>query len=118
MRCPTPSPALPIIPCCPAWIRRPRRSGRSSRSPLSSAARDSLPPICLFGAGHVGKAIVQALAPLPLRLVWIDSRADEFPETIPDGVTRLVAADPLACAALAEPGSGFLILTHEHALDF
>jgi len=117
---------LPLGPaigqCCGGHVRlrleRADAGVLAELERLERAERDGLPPIYLFGAGHVGKAIVQALAPLPLRLIWIDSRADEFPETIPDGVTRLVAADPLACAALAEPGSGFLILTHEHALDF
>jgi xanthine dehydrogenase accessory protein XdhC len=77
-----------------------------------------LPAVYLFGAGHVGKAVAQALAPLPLRLTWIDSRAEEFPDSIPDGVTRLVAADPVARVKIAEPGAGFLVLTHDHALDF
>ena len=85
---------------------------------LECAERASMTPIHLFGAGHVGKAIVQALAPLPLRLIWIDSRAEEFPDALPDGVTRLIAADPVACVATAEPGAAFLILTHDHALDF
>jgi xanthine dehydrogenase accessory protein XdhC len=78
----------------------------------------SLPAIYLFGAGHVGKAIAQALAPLPLRLTWVDSREDEFPETVPFPVTKIVAADPVAQVKFAEPGAGFLVLTHDHALDF
>jgi xanthine dehydrogenase accessory protein XdhC len=85
---------------------------------LEGAERDGLPAICLFGAGHVGKAIAQALAPLPLRLTWIDSRAEEFPGTIPEGVVQAIAADPLPFVAQAEPGTCFLILTHDHALDF
>jgi xanthine dehydrogenase accessory protein XdhC len=85
---------------------------------LELAERDRLPVTYLFGAGHVGKAIAQALAPLPLRLIWIDSRADEFPASLPDGVVRLVSADPVARLRAAEAGSGFLILTHDHALDF
>jgi xanthine dehydrogenase accessory protein XdhC len=78
----------------------------------------SLPAIYLFGAGHVGKAIAYSLAPLPLRLVWVDSRAEEFPETLPAGVTKIVAADPVGRVRAAEAGSYFLILTHSHALDF
>jgi xanthine dehydrogenase accessory factor len=117
---------LPLGPaigqCCGGHVRlRLERADAGVLAELERlewAERASLPPIHLFGAGHVGKAIVQALAPLPLRLIWIDSRADEFPQTIPDGVTRQVTADPLASVPLARPGAGFLILTHEHALDF
>ena len=78
----------------------------------------SLPAIYLFGAGHVGKAIAYTLAPLPLRLIWVDSREDEFPETVSPSVTKIVAADPITEVKIAEPGAGFLILTHDHALDF
>jgi xanthine dehydrogenase accessory protein XdhC len=117
---------LPLGPaigqCCGGHVRlrleRADEAALAELEQLEHAERDGLPAIYLFGAGHVGKAIVQALAPLPLRLTWIDSRANEFPKTIPEGVTRMVAADPLACVALAGPGTSFLILTHEHALDF
>jgi xanthine dehydrogenase accessory factor len=78
----------------------------------------SLPAVYLFGAGHVGKAIAYAFAPLPLRLIWVDSRAEEFPETIPLSVTKIIAADPVGRVRTAEVGSYFLILTHSHALDF
>ena len=117
---------LPLGPaigqCCGGHVGlRLERAGASTLAELERAERaerNSLTPIFLFGAGHVGKAIAQALAPLPLRITWIDSRADEFPEAIPDGVTRLVSADLVCHVAMAEPGTSFLILTHDHALDF
>lgn len=85
---------------------------------LEQDERAGLPGVYLFGAGHVGKAITHALAPLPMRLTWIDSRAEEFPERIPDGVVRMVSADPVARLRDAEAGASVLILTHSHALDF
>lgn len=117
---------LPLGPaigqCCGGHVRlRLERAGAAVLAELERverAERAGLAAVYLFGAGHVGKAIVQALAPLPLRLIWIDSRAGEFPDSIPGGVTRLVTTDPAACVALAEPRAGFLILTHDHALDF
>jgi xanthine dehydrogenase accessory protein XdhC len=117
---------LPLGPaigqCCGGHVGlRLERADADTLAELESserAERDNLPAVCLFGAGHVGKAIAQALAPLPLRLTWIDSRAEEFPQNIPDSVTQAVAADPLHYVARAEPGTCFLILTHDHALDF
>ncbi|HYH38214.1 MAG TPA: xanthine dehydrogenase accessory protein XdhC [Azospirillum sp.] len=76
------------------------------------------PAVLLFGAGHVGKAIAAALAPLPLAVRWIDERAHEFPDPVPPGVERVVSANALDHVAAAPPGSGYLILTHSHALDF
>jgi xanthine dehydrogenase accessory protein XdhC len=85
---------------------------------LEQNEREALPGIYLFGAGHVGKAIANALAPLPMRLVWVDSRAEEFPDPMPNGVVRLVSSDPVARLRDAEAGASILILTHSHALDF
>src|SRR5208282_1287982 len=44
--------------------------------PLAEAERGSAPgrAVYLFGAGHVGRALALALAPLPFQLRWIDSR--------------------------------------------
>ena len=54
----------------------------------------------IYGAGHVGRALVSVLAPLPdVTITWVDTAADRFPE-IPAGVTQLVAAN-LAIPALA-----------------
>ncbi len=46
--------------------------------------------IAVFGAGHVGRALVPLLASLPCRVRWIDSREHEFPALLPDGVEKVV----------------------------
>ena len=74
-------------------------------------------PVFLFGAGHVGRALVLALAPLPFATRWIDSRHHEFPTAFPPNVTPVSAVDPVGeLAGLPDPGL-VLILTHSHALD-
>ncbi len=85
---------------------------------LETEERAAFPSVYLFGAGHTGKAIARALALLPLRLTWVDSRAGEFPETIPDGVATVIANRPADLIAEAGPNASFLVLTHSHALDF
>lgn len=87
----------------------------AERERVAAAAR---PTLLLFGAGHVGKAMAAAFAPLPVRLLWIDGRAGEFPEAIPPGVERIVTDHPLDHVAAAPAGAGYLVLTHSHALDF
>ncbi|CAO3436985.1 xanthine dehydrogenase accessory protein XdhC [Azospirillum doebereinerae] len=87
----------------------------AEREWAEAAAR---PTLLLFGAGHVGRAMAAALAPLPLRLLWLDERAQEFPATIPPGVERIVTGSPLDHVAAAPAGAGYLVLTHSHALDF
>ena len=72
----------------------------------------------LYGAGHVGRAIVRLLATLPCHVQWIDERESEFPpEALPPHIQR-VCVDPVqAEVAVAPPGAHYLVLTHSHALD-
>jgi xanthine dehydrogenase accessory factor len=73
--------------------------------------------LVLFGAGHVGAAIVRALAELPCRVTWVDEREDLFPEHLPANVTVEATDTPETLAEGAAPGASFLVMTHSHALD-
>ncbi len=79
---------------------------------------DAPTPLLLFGAGHVGRALVLALAPLPFAVRWIDSRADQFPSHVPQNVTMAYA--PAGDREIAEAPSDAMIavMTHSHPLDF
>ncbi len=73
--------------------------------------------VMLFGAGHVGAAVVRALAHLPCTLTWVDEREDMFPPDVPDNV-RIEATDaPEDVVASAPDGASYLVMTHSHALD-
>lgn len=72
----------------------------------------------IWGAGHVGRALVSVLAPLPgLAICWADSGAERFPAAIPPGVTPMIAANPAELVALAPRDAHHLVLTYSHALD-
>ena len=73
--------------------------------------------LTLFGAGHVGRAIVKAMANLPVRIRWVDSREDEFPADLSDKVELICTDSPEAEVGAAQPGAYFLVMTHEHGLD-
>ena len=96
----------------------PPRRERAELEVAEAAAAAALPTVLLFGAGHVGRALAAALAPLPLRLRWIDGRADEFPAAPPAGVEVVVTDRPLAEIEQAPAGSAAFVLTHSHSLDF
>jgi xanthine dehydrogenase accessory factor len=73
--------------------------------------------VMLFGAGHVGAAVMRALAPLPCTITWVDEREDMFPAGLPDNV-RIEATDaPEDLVASAPGGASYLVMTHSHALD-
>jgi xanthine dehydrogenase accessory factor len=73
--------------------------------------------IVLFGAGHVGRALVLALAPLPVEVLWIDPRTDAFPTAVPANVRAVHSAVPAAELPRAGDGAFVLVMTHSHALD-
>ena len=62
------------------------------------------PSVLVFGAGHTGRALVEALAPLPLRVTLIDDR-DGVMDGLPAAVTCIRMADPVAAVATAPPGA-------------
>ncbi|MGH6930120.1 MAG: xanthine dehydrogenase accessory protein XdhC [Dongiaceae bacterium] len=71
----------------------------------------------LFGAGHVGKAVVRALQTLPFRITWIDGREGVFPHGLPPHVLGVQSADPPREAEKAPAATFFLVMTHSHPLD-
>ena len=77
----------------------------------------NLPHVYVMGAGHVGRALTLQLQHLPVRCVLIDSRVDELAKCSADVETRL-SAIPEEDIKSAPRGSAYVILTHDHALDF
>lgn len=73
--------------------------------------------IAVFGAGHVGRALVPLLASLPCKVRWIDSRENEFPEHIPVGVERIINDEVVDEVDNMPPGSYHIVMTHDHQLD-
>jgi len=84
---------------------------------LLDRCRAYQPQVVLFGAGHVGTAIVQVLATLPCRIIWVDEREDLFPANLPAQVSVEATDVPNAVVDLADPGAYFLVMTHSHSLD-
>ena len=73
--------------------------------------------IAVFGAGHVGSAVVQSLANLDCNIRWIDSRRNIF-RRVPGNVRTIETAEPALEVAAMPPGSCYLVMTHSHAMDF
>jgi len=82
--------------------------------PLTTPSR----AVWIWGAGHVGRALVGVLAPLPdLAITWADTAPDRFPATKPDSVTVLPAPALAAALTHAPRDAHHLIVTYSHALD-
>ena len=77
----------------------------------------SQPAVFIFGAGHTGRALAKALAALPLAVTLIDQRPETL-DGLPQSVCCEAAAMPEASIETAPPSSGFVVMTHDHGLDF
>jgi len=73
--------------------------------------------IAVFGAGHVGAAVISALSDLDCNIRWLDSRQKMF-RKVPANVRAIVAADPALEVAAMPADSYYLVMTHSHAVDF
>lgn len=82
--------------------------------PVAEAERQ----VWVWGAGHVGRALVGVLAPLPgIAVTWVDVGPERFPDVVPEGVTVVPARDPALVADHAPIAAEHLVLTFSHALD-
>lgn len=84
---------------------------------LFEPQRPDLFNVALFGAGHVGKAVVQVLSALPCKIRWFDPRPDEFPDHVPPGVSVEITNAPEREVAGLADDSWLLIMSHSHAID-
>lgn len=97
-------------------IDREKAAMLIERNDLEIASR---PHVYVFGAGHVGDALAMALSLVPVRTVLVDPRENELSAVADNpGIETCLTAMPEAVVRDAPPGSAFVILTHDHALDF
>ena len=103
---------------------RPRANSRNEaprafeRTPFQEHFGEVTTPVLLFGAGHVGRAVVLALAPLPFNVRWIDSRPDQFPQYVPQNVVTVCTDAVERELAEAPRDAMIVVMTHSHPLDF
>lgn len=120
--------ARPVKPNSPEplWVKRVLANARNGTEIPSIHFQDgwlvepiSQPhqPIWIYGAGHVGRAIIDTLQGLPFDITWVDTSTDRFPTGIPEAVTQLVARNPALVAKHAPHDAQHYVLTYSHALD-
>jgi xanthine dehydrogenase accessory factor len=104
--------------CCGGRVELEfERVGLADARALALRLAPRLAPLALFGGGHVGRAIIQALAPLPYRVTWIDSRDEIFPAQVSANV-ECEQSDPVQAAVPHLPSqSRVLIMSFSHAED-
>jgi xanthine dehydrogenase accessory factor len=93
------------------------RIDRGDIHALRQRLQQDLPPVALFGGGHVGHAIVRLLMTLPYSIFWIDSRDEVFAPDLPSRVHCEHSQPVQAAVDDLPPGSKVLIMSFSHAED-
>ncbi|WP_291730165.1 xanthine dehydrogenase accessory protein XdhC [Leisingera sp. F5] len=94
-----------------------RQADRENAIAKTRAEAQALPHVYVMGAGHVGRALADLFQHMPVRCILIDQRAEELALCQADVEIRQSAIPEIDIAA-APAGSAFVVLTHDHALDF
>lgn len=96
-----------------------RLDGRLREEVKRRAEREDAanPAVLVFGGGHVGRALAAALALLPVRAIVVETRAEAL-DGMPDGIETRLTAVPEEMVREAPAGAAYVVLTHDHALDF
>ena len=71
----------------------------------------------IWGAGHVGRAVVRAASPQAFKITWIDDAPNRFPDCVHAHVTATPAADMPLLASRAPKYTHHLIFTYSHDID-
>lgn len=90
---------------------------RDDLDAMIAARVEAFPQVWLFGGGHVGRALADALVLLPVRTIAVETRRSEL-ALMSSGASHRLTAMPEALIREAAPGAAIIILTHDHALDF
>ncbi|MEO3416366.1 xanthine dehydrogenase accessory protein XdhC [Roseovarius sp. CAU 1744] len=98
-------------------IHRMGAEDRAQALALAGREAEARPHVYIMGAGHVGRALAGFFAQLPVRTVLVDTRAEEL-ALCQAPVEYRNTALPEAEITAAPPLSAFIVLTHDHALDF
>ena len=110
----------------PLWLKRALANTRNGTETTQLQFKDgwliepitqALQPIWIYGAGHVGRAIIDSLQGLPYDVTWVDTSANRFPDLIPGNVTQLIAQNPALVAKHAPHDAQHYILTYSHTID-
>lgn len=76
--------------------------------------------IAVFGAGHIGQALIPMLAALPCQVSWVDNRQAQFPDNAEHyaNVTVIHSDEPAGEVATMPANTMYVVMTHNHQLDF
>ncbi len=118
---------LPLGPnlgqCCGGTVSLRYTDEQLKIDPVATTLwRDKTPPktpapLWVWGAGHVGRAVVRCAPEKYFDIKWMDSAPDRFPRRVARHVTCVPVTDMPRLAGHAPADAHHLIFTYSHDID-
>ena len=94
-------------------------SGFKSEICLEKSASSELLPVVIFGAGHISRALMPIITNLPVKLIWIDDRQEQFDKYQGDTSQIKIICDEFVESVSDLPDDIYcLVITYSHKIDF
>lgn len=100
------------------WHQHFRRIESAAETWVCDRLVQRKPLVVLFGAGHVGEALVAQLSLLACEVLWVDERREILPLQLPESITAVQSDFPADEVSDAPDDACFIVMTHSHATDF
>ena len=115
--------SIPLGPgigqCCGGYVQIKLSLHKNSSDALKNENlnRDKSSNLYIFGAGHIGQALITKLNNINFNTFLIDSREDFLKMTNINNINYLLSKKPWEIVARLKDKSFFVVLTHSHDYD-
>ena len=110
---------LLLLPDSPTIVQFENQSGALTEVCFEKVLTSEVQPVVVFGAGHISRALMPILINLPIKIYWVDDRAEQFDKYQGDTSQIDIICDDFVQSIPDLPDSSYcLVITYSHQIDF
>ncbi|WP_416679387.1 XdhC family protein [Candidatus Pseudothioglobus sp. Uisw_016] len=103
----------------PTIVKFENQSGALTEVCFEKVLTSEVQPVVVFGAGHISRALMPILINLPIKIYWVDDRAEQFDKYQGDTSQIDIICDDFIQSIPDLPDSSYcLVITYSHQIDF
>jgi xanthine dehydrogenase accessory factor len=110
---------LLLLSDSPTIVQFENQSGALTEVCFEKVLTSEVQPVVVFGAGHISRALMPILINLPIKIYWVDDRAEQFDKYQGDTSQIDIICDDFVQSIPDLPDSSYcLVITYSHQIDF
>ena len=110
---------LLLLSDSPTIVQFENQSGALTEVCFEKVLTSEVQPVVIFGAGHISRALMPILINLPIKIYWVDDRAEQFDKYQGDTSQIDIICDDFVQSIPDLPDSSYcLVITYSHQIDF